>query len=334
MSADVPEHAWMVRAGNDNELAEEIGEKRVVAIGWDKIGSLSQYATRSEVKEQYASTYPDHSKHRRSINAGQLYRFVHEISEGDYVLSYVKADREYLVGQVNGGYDHRPDLFEAYPHTRSVDWIDRVSRDAFSAPAKKSMGSTLTVFSLDNYVGEIHALLTGDETAEDEVVEKEEETPPFYEEVKAQADELIADHIHQLDPFEFEELVAAVLRAMGYQAITTDPGPDRGIDIVAHPDALGFEKPLIKVQVKHRQSTTGGPDMRSFIGTLRSGESGLYVSTGGFTNEASTEAEHAHESVTLLDRDGFIQLLLEHYDELESEHTAKIPLRRVWVPVQ
>lgn len=113
MSTDVPEHAWMVRAGNDNELAEEIGEKRVVAIGWDKIGSLSQHATRSEVKEQYASTYPDHSKHRRSINAGQLYRFVHEISEGDYVLSYVKADREYLVGQVNGGYDHRPDLFEA-----------------------------------------------------------------------------------------------------------------------------------------------------------------------------------------------------------------------------
>jgi len=227
-----------------------------------------------------------------------------------------------------------PESVEAYPHTRSVDWIDRVSRDAFSAPAKKSMGSTLTVFSLDNYVGEIHALLTGDETAEDEVVEKEEETPPFYEEVKAQADELIADHIHQLDPFEFEELVAAVLRAMGYQAITTDPGPDRDIDIVAHPDALGFERPLIKVQVKHRQSTTGGPDMRSFIGTLRSGESGLYVSTGGFTNEASTEAEHAHESVTLLDRDGFIRLLLEHYDELESEHTAKIPLQRVWVPVQ
>lgn len=181
------------------------------------------------------------------------------------------------MGQVDGEYHYRPDLFEAYPHIRTVDWMDRVSRDAFSAPAKKSMGSTLTVFSLDDYIDEIHALLTGDETAEEEVEEKEEETPPFYEEVKAQADELIADHIHQLDPFEFEELVAAVLRAMGYQAMTTDPGPDRGIEIVAHPDAPGFEKPLIKFQVKHRESTTGGPDMRSFIGTLRSGESGLCI---------------------------------------------------------
>jgi len=134
----------MVRAGNDNELAEEIGEQRVVAIGWDRIGDLSECATRTEVKEQYASAYPDHSKHRRSINAGQLYRFAHEISENNYVLSYVKADREYLVGQINGEYDHRPDLFEAYPHIRPVDWIDRVSRDAFSAPAKKSMGSSLT----------------------------------------------------------------------------------------------------------------------------------------------------------------------------------------------
>ena len=52
----------MVRAGNDNELAEEIGEKHAVAIGWEKIGDLSEYVARSEVKEQYASAYPDHSK--------------------------------------------------------------------------------------------------------------------------------------------------------------------------------------------------------------------------------------------------------------------------------
>jgi predicted Mrr-cat superfamily restriction endonuclease len=86
----------MVRAGNDNELAEEIGEKRIVAIGWDKIGILSEYATRSTVKEQYDSTYQDHSKHRRSIIAGQLYRFAYEINDVDYVLSYVKTDRAHI----------------------------------------------------------------------------------------------------------------------------------------------------------------------------------------------------------------------------------------------
>lgn len=30
----------------------------------------------------------------------------------------------------------------------------------------------------------------------------------------------------------------------------------------------------------------------------------------------------------------FIQLLLKHYEELESEFKAQIPLRRVWVPAE
>jgi restriction system protein len=101
---------------------------------------------------------------------------------------------------------------------------------------------------------------------------------------------------------------------------------------VAHPDRLGFERPRIKAQVKHRQSSAGGADMRAFMATLRPGESGLYVSTAGFTRDAEVEALGAREPVTLLDRDGFIRLLLEHYEDLDLEYKAQIPLRKVWVP--
>lgn len=74
--------------------------------------------------------------------------------------------------------------------------------------------------------------------------------------------------------------------------------------------------------------------MRSFLGTLREGDSGLYVSTGGFTGDARLEAERSREPVTLLDRDDFIDLLLEYYEELEPEHKSKVPLRKVWVPTE
>jgi restriction system protein len=74
--------------------------------------------------------------------------------------------------------------------------------------------------------------------------------------------------------------------------------------------------------------------MREFIATLREGESGLYVSTGGFTRDAEIEARGAREPVTLLDRDDFIRLLLEHYEELESEYKVQVPLRKVWVPAK
>jgi restriction system protein len=192
------------------------------------------------------------------------------------------------------------------------------------------MGSTLTVFGLDEHLPEIHRLVTDEPALADE----EEEAPPFFDEVKAKADELIADLISHLDPYDFQDLVAAVLRAMGFRAVSSPPGADRGVDIVAHPDPFGFERPRIKVQVKHRQATVGGPDVRGFLGTLRSGDNGLYVSTGGFTRDAILEAERSREPVMLLDRDDFIRILLEHYEALDSEYKAKVPLRKVWVPAE
>jgi restriction system protein len=193
------------------------------------------------------------------------------------------------------------------------------------------MGSTLTVFKLDDYLEQIHSLATGQGP---EISEEDEEAPPFFEEVKAQADELVADMISRIDPYDFQDLVAALLRAMGFRAVSASAGRDRGVDIVAHPDPLGFERPRIKAQVRHRTASTGGPEMRSFIATLREGENGLYVSTGGFTRDAELEAVGARERVTLLDRDDFIRLLLEHYEHLDPEYKAQIPLRKVWVPAE
>jgi len=195
------------------------------------------------------------------------------------------------------------------------------------------MGSTLTVFRLDDHLEEIHRVVTSTSVGAPTAPEVEAE-PPFVEEVKARADELIADLISLLGAYEFQDLVAALLRAMGFRAISSLPGVDRGVDIVAHPDALGFERPRIKVQVKRRAQAVTGPEMRQFIGTLREGDSGLYVSTGGFSPEARREPERSREPVALLDRDQFIQLLLEHYEDLDPEYKAKVPLRRVWLPAE
>ncbi|MCJ7737557.1 MAG: restriction endonuclease, partial [Anaerolineae bacterium] len=60
------------------------------------------------------------------------------------------------------------------------------------------------------------------------------------------------------------------------------------------------------------------------VATLRDGDNGLYVSTGGFTNDAQLDAERAREPVTLLDHDGFIQILLENYEALAPEFKAKV----------
>lgn len=77
-----------------------------------------------------------------------------------------------------------------------------------------------------------------------------------------------------------------MLKAMGYCARVMPKGPDGGRDVVASPDALGLESPRIVAEAKHRKGAMGAPAVRSFIGGLRAGDRGLYVSTGGFTKEA------------------------------------------------
>jgi restriction system protein len=329
-----PKHVWMVRAGNGNELAELVEEKSAVAIGWDAMGDLSDLNTREEFKRRYREINPKQSDPRVNVNTGQIYRFAQEIEVGDYVLTYDKSNREILIGIVRGEYERDASLFsEDYPYVRKVEWLKRVSRDDFSSPARNSLGSSLTVFQLDNHLDEIHAQVTGIYVHE-KIAEEEEETPPFFDETKAKADELISDMISNLDHYDFQDLVAAVLEAMGYRAKSSTPGPDRGVDIVAYPDPLGFERPRIKAQVKHRKDKVNGPEMRSFVAVLREGDNGLYVSTGGYTSDAETEAEQSRARITFLDRDGFIQLLLEHYEALDSEYQAMVPLQRIWLPVE
>ena len=88
----------------------------------------------------------------------------------------------------------------------------------------------------------------------------------------------IAQHLRQMSPYDFQDLVAALLGGMGYHVSwVSPPGKDRGVDILAYTDPLGAEGPRIKVQVKRRNDTkTTVDDLRSFMAVLeRSGRRSL-----------------------------------------------------------
>ncbi|WP_444896122.1 restriction endonuclease [Microbulbifer sp. SSSA005] len=207
-------------------------------------------------------------------------------------------------------------------------------RDQLSQKAKNSLGSTLTLFSLSQET--IEAFLTifegrtvtpqGDEAAETDSAQLKDETV-------AQSHELIKDKIAALLPEEMDELVAAILRAMGFKAKVSPKGPDRGVDVIASPDGLGLTQPRIKAEVKHRNGSMGAPAIRGFIGALREGDSGLFVSTGGFTREARYEADRSTFPLTLVDLDDLADLIVSHYESFDLEGRALIPLVRVYWPV-
>jgi len=89
------------------------------------------------------------------------------------------------------------------------------------------------------------------------------------EEAEELAWEEISRHLQNMNPYELQALVAALLKAMGYHVSwISPPGPDKGIDIVAHIDPLGTSNPRIKVQVKRHAKSIDADGLRSFMALL------------------------------------------------------------------
>src|SRR6185437_15343795 len=65
--------------------------------------------------------------------------------------------------------------------------------------------------------------------------------------------------------------IGHLLNTMGYRTRVSPEGPDGGIDIIAHKDELGFEPPIIKVQVKSTdKGTIGDPVVSALYGKVGS----------------------------------------------------------------
>jgi restriction system protein len=154
-----------------------------------------------------------------------------------------------------------------------------------------------------------------------------------YEEATEAAFADIRAHVEAMSPYDFQELVAALLEAVEYHVLwIAPPGPDGGVDILAGSDPLGLTDPRIKVQVKHRfANATDVSDLRAFMAVLGSRDVGIYVSAGGFTKAARAEARnHETRRLTLLDLDQFLDLWISHYDKIAEEKKLMLPLRPVY----
>ena len=147
-------------------------------------------------------------------------------------------------------------------------------------------------------------------------------------EIEQLAIEGLKKQIALKNPYEFQELVAALLRGMGYYTPFVAPqGKDGGIDVLAYRDPLGTVSPRIKVQVKHRESAATVQEVRQLMGLLqKDGDVGMFVSSGGYTPDSKTTARGSHVHVELIDLDRFISLWQEFYPKLSDEDKGLLSL--------
>jgi len=168
-----------------------------------------------------------------------------------------------------------------------------------------------------------------------EEVDASEETPgpaTTLEEAEESAWAEIEEHLARMSPYDFQSLVAGLLRGMDYHVSWLAPvGPDKGVDIIAHKDPLGVERGRIKVQVKRRTDRISVAEMRSFLAVLGDEDVGIFVTTSGFTADAEAEARTQEKRrIMLVDARRLFDLWIEHYERIPDEQQRLLPLRPVY----
>jgi restriction system protein len=152
------------------------------------------------------------------------------------------------------------------------------------------------------------------------------------EEAEDNAMSIITQYMGSMEPYLFQDLVAALLVGMGHHiGWVSHPGKDGGLDIVAFQDPLGMTGRRIKVQVKRQSDKAGAESIRSFLGVLSEDDIGLYVCTGGFSPDAEKTARNQeNKRLRLLDGKAFFALWVDHYEKLSQDQRSLMPLKPIY----
>nr|WP_319484762.1 restriction endonuclease [uncultured Cohaesibacter sp.] len=316
-----------------------------VAIGWKEMGDLRKIAPNREAfKGAIAKAYPDRKAGAIPVDAGTLFKFMHEIKSGDIVIYPSKADRMVNVGRFKGEVSYIEDDTDDYPTRQKVEWLGHFPRDEFSQSALHEIGSFITVFRVRKHAEEFlnKASLSGAPLAQplkqaptdnqDETTDDDSATLSATMQAEASADDFVIKRLMtELSGHQFEEFVAHLLECMGYTARVTPKSADGGVDIIAHMDPLGFQPPIVKVQCKRTTSQTPRPDVDQLLGTLGDGEYGLFINLGSYARGA-VELERNRAKLRLINGEQLVELIFEHYAKLAPRYRAIIPLKQIFVP--
>lgn len=336
--------SWLVRLGKFGEMEAHALATGELVTGW-QTGSLKGATSKEAILPIVTASQPERGPGTLANWAIQLNQLLNVMQSGDLVIVPMKTTGQLAIGQVEGGWFQTK---EGAP-SRKVKWLRTdLPRQAVKQDLLYSLGATQTVAEMSRN-GAPHRFLIAAKKGSDPgptlAAATAKATPAETESVEA-ADTSInlsdtaRDHIERyisahFTGHAFTQLIAAILRAQGYQARVSPPGADKGVDIVAGQGALGFDGPRLVVQVKSGDIVADQPTLQGLIGCVADthAEHGLLVSWSGFKSPVRQRVNELYFRVRLWDRQDILDALFSVYEKLPEEIRAELPLRRIWTLV-
>lgn len=157
---------WIYTPGERARLWEDFYGKGIMGIGWDAVGDLSEYPSKSDIATALQDLYQDDKSHKNDTHA--LWEFANKISIGDVV--FVKKGYSLILGRgiVESEYVFDDDRSE-YRHIRQVNWTNK---GEWEHPGQAVQKTLTDITAYTDYVDKLKALFHD----ENVLIENEEET--------------------------------------------------------------------------------------------------------------------------------------------------------------
>jgi restriction system protein len=337
---------WLCRAGKHGEHEKRFFDTNRIYLTWEGLEkeNLGKAGDLKQLKSIMRKAYPTVSDTHLGRSAGQVWTFVKDMNAGDWIVVPRKTTPSLAFAEIAGGYEFDDAADGAYQHSRKVRWLNMdVPRSTVDQDLLYSFGSLLTICEIRRNDAERRIRkLAGDHwgvNGSSSIAQRLQETEALEsaEEATLDLEQLGRDEIAKFINAKFKghglaRLVESVLKAQGYTTYRSPEGPDSGVDLLASPGPLGFGQPRICVQVKSSDSPVDSPTLNQLIGTMQNmhADQGLLVSWGGFKSSIAKEVPRQFFKVRMWDQTDLITEIFDHYNELDEDVRAELPLKRIW----
>jgi len=337
---------WLFRAGKSGEYENKFLKEKKIYLTWDELDiDLSKFQEQKDLFDYLVDFYSNSKRNTVRNWTGQIWPMAKKIKKGDWVILPSKFKPAINIGEVISDYMHHPKAENPFFHSRNVKWFATdIPRSNFDQDILYSLGAFMTVCKITRNDAEKRIIEMSKnkwktnlkhlkiKPNDKEFLETEEEIDTTVDLELFAKDQIAKYLIQKFKGHNLTILIEAILQAKGYVTYRSPEGTDKGVDILAAPEPMGFGNPKICVQVKSGDSSIDRPTLDQLIGSMQNfnAEHGLLVSWSGFKSTVEKEVPNQFFKVRMWSQNEIIEELFKVYDKLDDDIKTDIPIKRIW----
>ena len=243
-----------------------------VCIGWSNLGDLSDIDSKEQLSELYEANY-DKNNRGRGQDVGQIWRFIHDMKVGDYVI--FAENSVFHIGRIESDYCYdttdRESQDSDYKSNRKVKWLKKnISRSVLSTNLHNSLKTAMSIWTLNDYKSAVLDLLRGTYAKDGDIDMASEYIEPVYNtdlSVKYERNRIVFGAPGTGKSFRLKSDCEELMETTSgtYERVTFHPDYSYSQFVGTYKPVMGEDNNSI------RYDFVPGPFMRVYVDAIKSG---------------------------------------------------------------